>query len=280
MRARRGRFRNSATLAGHGAAVHAEFLPRRFFFAALVLAAIAALLWLAWRTVAPGGWTVWEVAAFACFAGTAPWTALCAANALVGFAVLMAAPDPPAAVLPALRGVRAGVPRLSTAIAVCVRNERMEEVLPPLGRLLDGLAARGAGGRFALWLLSDTADPALAAREEAAVVAFRAGRADAARIRHRRRAANTGFKAGNVMDFLDHHAEGHALIDRALYLPERWAGDATRRAKTGVPEEVRVRHQAQDRASDAGARVLGPRTLCLGDGRQRLRGRLRLAPLD
>jgi membrane glycosyltransferase len=212
MRPRRRRFRNSATLAGHGAAVHAEFLPRRFFFAALVLAAIAALLWLAWRTVAPGGWTVWEVAAFACFAGTAPWTALCAANALVGFAVLMAAPDPPAAVLPALRGVRAGVPRLSTAIAVCVRNERMEEVLPPLGRLLDGLAARGAGGRFALWLLSDTADPALAAREEAAVVAFRAGRADAARIRHRRRAANTGFKAGNVMDFLDHHADGHELM--------------------------------------------------------------------
>ena len=107
-----------------------------------------------------------EAAAFACFAGTAPWTALCAANALVGFAVLMAAPDPSTAVLPALRGVRAGVPRLSTAIAVCIRNERMEEVLPPLGRLLDVLAARGAGERFALWLLSDTPDPTLAAREE------------------------------------------------------------------------------------------------------------------
>lgn len=32
--------------------------------------------------------------------------------------------------------------------------------------------------------------------------------------------------------------QGHALIDRALYLPERWAGDATRRTKAGVPEEV------------------------------------------
>jgi membrane glycosyltransferase len=132
----------------------------------------------------------------------------------VGFAVLMGAADPPAAVLPALRGARAagGVPRLSTAIAVCVRDERMEEVLPPLGRLLDGLAAAGAGGRFALWLLSDTADPALAAREEAAVAAFRAGRLDAARIRYRRRAANTGYKAGNVMDFLDRHAGGHELM--------------------------------------------------------------------
>jgi SRSO17 transposase len=32
--------------------------------------------------------------------------------------------------------------------------------------------------------------------------------------------------------------KGHALIDRALYLPERWAGDAKRRAKAGVPEAV------------------------------------------
>ncbi|GAA0604849.1 glucans biosynthesis glucosyltransferase MdoH [Craurococcus roseus] len=188
--------------------------PRRVLFAALALAVAAALLWLAWRAMAPGGWTVWEALAFACFAGTAPWTALCAANALVGFAVLVSAADPPAAVLPALREARAaGPPRLATAIAVCVRNERMEEVLPPLGRLLDGLAARGAGERFTLWVLSDTQDRALAAREEEAVAAFRAARpADAARIRHRRRAANTGFKAGNVMDFLDHHAEGHELM--------------------------------------------------------------------
>ena len=31
---------------------------------------------------------------------------------------------------------------------------------------------------------------------------------------------------------------GHALIDRALYLPESWARDRERRAKAGVPEEL------------------------------------------
>ena len=31
---------------------------------------------------------------------------------------------------------------------------------------------------------------------------------------------------------------GHALIDRALYLPESWASDAARRDEAGVPEEV------------------------------------------
>lgn len=188
-------------------------LPRRIAFTGLGFAVAALLLWLAWRVMAPGGWTAWEAAAFLCLAGTVPWTALCATNALVGLALLMGARDPAAAVLPALRRARQGVPRLATAIAVCVRNEDMEAVLPPLGRLLDGLAAAGAAERFTLWILSDTADPALAAAEEAAIAAFRAARpGSAARIRYRRRAENTGFKAGNVMDFLDRHAEGQDLM--------------------------------------------------------------------
>ena len=179
---------------------------RRAAFALLGLALTLILLWLAWRVMAPGGWTAWEILGFLCFAGTAPWTGLCAANALVGLAVLLLAPAPPAAVTPALLAARPGPPKLTTGIAVCIRNEDMGAVLPPLLRLLDGLAAAGAAERFHLWFLSDSGT---AAGEAEAVAIAALGRP---RVQYRRRPANTGFKAGNVMDFLDHHAAGLDLM--------------------------------------------------------------------
>jgi SRSO17 transposase len=51
---------------------------------------------------------------------------------------------------------------------------------------------------------------------------------------------------------------GRALIDRALYLPEGWAGDAGRRAEAGVPAEVtfttkpKLGRAMLERALDAG----------------------------
>jgi SRSO17 transposase len=51
---------------------------------------------------------------------------------------------------------------------------------------------------------------------------------------------------------------GHALIDRALYLPERWANDPARRRVAGVPEQVafttkpKLGRQMLERAFTAG----------------------------
>lgn len=180
-------------------------LLRRVLFVALAVLIMAGLLYLAVAVLAPGGWTVWEVLILLCFLGTMPWSALSAANALVGLGILLLSKDPVAAVLPALREVRPGPPQGRTAIAICIRDEDMASVLPPLARLMDGLAVRGMADRFALWILSDTPPGPAAAAEEAAIRAFAMGRTD---TNYRRRAVNEGFKAGNVMDFLDRHAEG------------------------------------------------------------------------
>jgi membrane glycosyltransferase len=132
-------------------------------------------------------------------AGSAPWAGLSAAHAVLGLLLRPASP------------IAAGtMPAERTAIAVTVRDEDMARVLPPLRALLDGLDAAGCGGRFGLAILSDST-AAQAAAEAAAVARFRAADAAPARIFYRRREAPTGFKAGNLMDFLDCHAEGFAF---------------------------------------------------------------------
>jgi len=129
-----------------------------------------------------------------------PWIALASANALLGWAVLMFTRDPPAHVVPGLQreASRGCIGR--TALALCLRNEEMAPILAHLGPLLAGLPA----SHFSLWFLSDTQEPAFRAAEDAAIAAFRASRPqDAKRIHLRRRTDNAGFKAGNIMEFLD-----------------------------------------------------------------------------
>jgi len=182
-------------------------IRRSIVFAVLVAVALA-LCGLVARALGEGGWSLGKVLFLLCFAGTAPWTGLCAANAIAGFAVLMLARDPVRFVFGVEDRLPFSAPVPRTAIAVTVRNEDMAEVLPPLRRLLDELDGAGFGDAFTLFVLSDTREPALVRAEEAAVAALRVGDRDPGRVRYRRRVEHAGFKAGNVMEFLDNHAEG------------------------------------------------------------------------
>lgn len=181
-------------------------LFRRLIVALIVVATALALDAELWTALAPSGgqWTVAKAVMFGSFALATPWVGFCVANGLIGFVILLArgqatppwdaAPLPPPEALP------------RTALAVTVRNEDIDSVLPPLRLLLDDLDRAGMGQRFVVWVLSDTNDPALALAEEQAVAAF------GDRIRYRRRTSNEGYKAGNVMDFLDHHAAGFEVM--------------------------------------------------------------------
>jgi len=176
-------------------------LPRLCFFLQLAATAIGLTVLLA-AALAMGGWTPVKILILLCFLGVAPWLGVCVGNAVPGFFIRVLAARPARAVLPVAGDIDHAPIAARTALAVTVRNETMDDVLPPLARLLDGLAAAGVADRFSPFILSDTSDQALAAAEEAALAAFPHP------VRYRRRRDNAGFKAGNVMEFLDRHAEG------------------------------------------------------------------------
>ena len=179
---------------------------RRSLVVLIVLLVALGLGLLLVRVLAPGGWTLPKVVMMAAFVGTAPWTGLCFANAVIGFVLLLRQPKDAG-------DAHLGQPPVPTvAIVTTIRDEDMRRVLPPLRHLLHDLDASGSGGIFALFILSDTAGAEAAATEQRAVAAFREEDRDPGRIHYRRRTANTGFKAGNIMDFLDHHADGFELM--------------------------------------------------------------------
>ncbi|MGD0433245.1 MAG: glucans biosynthesis glucosyltransferase MdoH [Acetobacteraceae bacterium] len=156
-------------------------------------------------TLAPGGWTVAKAVMMLSCLGAAPWVGFCAANGLIGFVLRLSRP----VVLPSV-GIDGALPL--TAIALTVRNEDMALVLPSAGRLLERLDALGVGHAFTLFVLSDTNDPAAVFAEERAMASFRTNDRFPDRIHYRRRPDNSGFKAGNVMDFLERLADGFELM--------------------------------------------------------------------
>ena len=178
---------------------------RRALFATIGTGAALALLVLLLRVLGPGGWSALKVGILVCFLGTLSWLGICAGNGLLGFGLLVASPRPARAVLPVVGDVDTAPVVTPTAIAITVRHEDMRRVLPPLRRLLAGLDAAGVGGLFAVFVLSDSSDPEYVAGEAAAIAEWAAVEP---RLHYRRRAENTGYKAGNVMDFLDHGAAG------------------------------------------------------------------------
>lgn len=179
-------------------------LPRRLLFAGLTLATWCGLGAAMATLLATDGWHWLEVVVLALFLAGLPWTLMGFWNSVLGFVLLRFARDPVGLTCPPVRRVRGDEPLTArTAVAVCIRHEDPARVLRRVAAMLESLEAEGAADRFAVHILSDSTRPDVAAAEEAAFAALRAGHRGAAGLFYRRRVANTGFKAGNLREFVE-----------------------------------------------------------------------------
>ncbi len=179
-----------------------DIFGRRVLFVILFALTMAGSLALATLALAPGGFGIVDVTLLGLFAVTLPWMVAGFWNAVIGLLIVRFAADPVAAVMPMAARIRGDEPvTASTAILFCIRNELPDRMIRNLEPMLAGLDAAGCGGRFHLYVLSDTSDAKIASKEEASVVALTSRWCDRVAITYRRRAVNTGYKAGNIREF-------------------------------------------------------------------------------
>ncbi len=171
---------------------------------------MAGLTWLAVIALSPGGFGAVDLVLAVLFAVTLPWYVIGFWNATIGLLIMRFARDPVAAVMPVAGRVRGDEPiTASTAVLLCIRNEPPERVVRLLEPMMEGLAARGVGERFHVYVLSDTSEADMAAAEDARFAALAAAWRGQIALTYRRRTQNTGFKAGNIRDFCQRWGKDH-----------------------------------------------------------------------
>ena len=210
MRSRNRVLERSPLQAVHADAAENQLFGRRLLFAVLFAATMAGSLALAAVALAPGGYGITDITLLALFAVTLPWMVAGFWNAVIGLLIVRFSADPVAAVMPMAADIRGNEPvTASTAILLCIRNELPERIIRNVEPMLAGLDAAGYGSRFCLYILSDTSDASIAGHEEACFAALTARWSDRIAITYRRRAVNTGFKAGNIRDFCERWGRHH-----------------------------------------------------------------------
>lgn len=169
---------------------------RRAVLFGATLALTAAAFMTPYDLFARDGFTPVEIAGLVLFAPLFVCISLWFCNAAVGFVLLATGQSE----TPALRDLPAPAAGTRTALLATIRNEDVAAVYARLRSMDAALRARGAAGAFDVFVLSDTSDPAVAARE--ASFARQAEGTTACAFYYRRRALNTRRKAGNVADWV------------------------------------------------------------------------------
>jgi len=183
---------------------------RRWLVLGVNTATVLALFAVMVSFFVPLGITWTEVALLSCFALTLPWLSIGFWNSVMGLVLDFRHGARAAShVTPALTRVTGDEPLTArVAIVMPLRNEDPDASIDRMRRLEAEIAQSPWAGRFSYHILSDTDAPGIALKEEARVAQWRATRPNA-RIQYRRREDNTGYKAGNIAEFL-HSPEGES----------------------------------------------------------------------
>jgi membrane glycosyltransferase len=191
-----------------------ELMWRRIAFGALnIITFVLMARWMA-GILGHDGWSSVDVVMFICFLIGLPWTILGFWNAVIGLWLLKFAADPLAQTAPYLASANnTGRIGVRTAIFMTLRNEDPTRALKRFDVIRESVMATGQGHAFSWFVLSDTPDGSEAAvLEEAAFEAWKASRNHPVDLIYRRRTENTGFKAGNVRDFIERWGADYDLM--------------------------------------------------------------------
>ena len=183
---------------------------RRWLFLGLNAVTIAGLGAVMVVLLAYGGILAIEWMMLLCYVATLPWMTIGLWNGLIGFVIDRRHGDKAAEyVNPALARVQGNEPIITrTAIVMPLRDEDPALSMDRLRALQTQLAATPFADRFDFHVLSDTSKPEIALQEEECIAAWRRALPDAP-LHYRRRAENTGYKAGNIAEFLDRCAQDY-----------------------------------------------------------------------
>ena len=187
-----------------------SIIRRRVLFAGLFMVSMVGLIVLAAFALSPAGFSVIDLVLIVLFAITLPWMVAGFWNAIIGFMILRFSSDSIAAVIPQAALICGDEPiAASTAILLCIRNELPDRMIRNLCPLLAGLDRSGSGDRFHVYVLSDTSDPQIALVEKERFAELANVWNNRVAMTYRRRAVNTGYKAGNIRDFCERWGGKH-----------------------------------------------------------------------
>lgn len=146
--------------------------------------------------------TVLQMLFLGLFTITFGWIALAACQALAAIFAFRAGPPIEAQ----------GPLRRRTVILMPVYNEDPVATCAALQAMGEGIAGMGAGHAFEIFILSDTTDPEIWAKETACFMRLRENLGGQIRVWYRHRSDNAGRKAGNLRDFVSRWGARYAYM--------------------------------------------------------------------